>query len=230
MYINEDFPDKLYCADNLPEADVITRKYLPETSYEKLPCWELTSFHQYLNNPMIEGRFSNGLYNVVGWTFGSPYTWDPYGLQHKLMPIIQKCFIPEYLISFHKAQICIKKYETDMVLVKEYLDEIYSSLAIQWIKKYDEFPPVNIETLLYIVSSEIRTKVLELIRKAKEKARTLADNKSIHQSGKYIFATRDEMLDEFIKNSITTAESMLKTNANTRLNIEEDIAYMYNMM
>ena len=111
LYIRKDFPETILRAESLPEEAVIFRKPLEGACFEQVPFWELSSFMGYLAYPSIDGAFSTGLYQVVWHTLFSPYAWDPYGLQQKVIPIAQLLFHKGYYMEGHKhilSQRCYK--------------------------------------------------------------------------------------------------------------------------
>ena len=203
LYINENFPNPILYPDKLPEKEVIYRKYLGNTCFEKIPFWEMTSFLQYMIYPSINGKFSTGLYNVVGWTYLSPYVWDPYGLQNKLLPLIQKFFFKDYYIDYHKTILDnILEEQNGVVIAKEYLNILYSALAIDYADKYNHFPPVYMRTLSQCISDEISQVVDKWICEIQKMARGyIYDNKITglcHKASVEIKLKREKIIDEYI--------------------------------
>ena len=105
LYLNKGQLDKIYLPWNEKEDDLKHRCYFDDKPYEWIPLWEFTSFIQFLKNPAFDGKVSFGLYNVVGWTFQSPYAWDPYGLQMKICPLLNRAFRSDYFVPYHIEQI-----------------------------------------------------------------------------------------------------------------------------
>lgn len=157
LYIEQDFPATVHVPKNTAETEIIKRYFTDgiQVPYEWIPCWEMTSFIQYLKEPYIEGKLSYGLYNTVGWTLQSPYAWDPYGLQNKLMPLVNSIFEKRYAIGHYLEQ--IDRYwdgETNEYVVKEYIYAIYAALQIKWVLERNSFPPVYFRTLAVAAGEE----------------------------------------------------------------------------
>ena len=150
LYLREDFPEKICIPKEMKEEELVKRYFLQNKVYEWIPFWEMTSFLQFLLCPSFKNDFSVGLYNIVGWTFQSPYVWDPYGLQNKLLPLINQIFYKGYEIEYHKNIIekYGKEFGRDMVISKSYLYSIHSAATIEWSDRYQMQPPINLQTLL----------------------------------------------------------------------------------
>lgn len=194
LYIEQDFPATVHVPRYTVETEIIRRYYTDgiQMPYEWIPCWEMTSFIQYLKEPYIEGKLSYGLYNIVGWTLQSPYAWDPYGLQNKLMPLVNSIFEKRYAIGSYLEQ--IDRYwdgEMQEYVVKDYIYAIYAALQIRWVLERNSFPPVYFRTMAAVgeegLQQEIERLLLEMLepnhhqrteeeltrRNLKEKARTM---------------------------------------------------------
>ncbi|MGN0739628.1 MAG: hypothetical protein ACI4LX_05595 [Treponema sp.] len=119
--------------------------------WEFIPFWEATSFFQFLKCPRFKDcKESSGLYKIVGWTMKTPYSWDPYGLQMKIVPLIDSIFRADYEVGWYKEE--IKLYwsqEKDSMLMKHYMKALHASLCIQWMKNCYGVPPVDKHTLIY---------------------------------------------------------------------------------
>ena len=156
LYLRKDFPNKICVPSEMKEEELVKRYYPEGKIYEWIPFWEATSFLQFLVNPSFKNDFSVGLYNIVGWTFQSPYVWDPYGLQSKIMPLINTIFNKEYEIAYHKG--IINKYqnelENEFVITKSYLYSVHAAATIEWSVKYNVQPPVDLQTLLFGLNRE----------------------------------------------------------------------------
>lgn len=150
LYLRKDFPDKICIPSRMKEEELVKRFYPEDKIFEWIPFWEATSFFQFLDNPSFQDDFSVGLYNIVGWTWQSPYIWDPYGLQSKIMPLIHMIFKKEYEIAYHKT--VINKYKSELekefVIAKSYLYSVHAAATIEWCIKYNSQPPIDLQTLL----------------------------------------------------------------------------------
>lgn len=172
LYLRDDFPQKICKPVYMKEEELVKRYYPKDRVYEWIPFWEATSFFQFLTMPSFLNDFSVGLYNIVGWTMMSPYIWDPYGLQSRLMPLIHKIFHPEYEIAYHRGE--LEKYSEEWgaenVIAKSYLYSVHAAATIEWSLKFREQPPIDLQTLLcglhrYEVWKEAE-KILEDARRA----------------------------------------------------------------
>jgi len=174
LYLRRDFPDKICIPSQMKEEELVRRYYPEGKVFEWIPFWEATSFLQFLKEPGFKDDFSVGLYNIVGWTFGSPYVWDPYGLQSKIMPLINLIFRKDYEIAYHKT--IIKKYESelekDTVIVKSYLYSVHAAATIEWCIKYNLQPPIDLQTLLCGLNREdIWNESYNMLKEARRKVR-----------------------------------------------------------
>lgn len=157
LYINEDFPNKILCPRELPETEIIKRYYTDGKAvpYEWIPCWEATSFFQYLVEPYIEGKLSYGLYNTVGWTLQSPYAWDPFGIQQKIIPLINDIFEKTYSLRYYIRLLEDLWENADGIYFpKDYIFCVYTAAQINWVINKNSFPPVNGDVLLYFCASD----------------------------------------------------------------------------
>ena len=150
LYLRKDFPNKICIPSEMTEDELVKRYYPEDEVFEWIPFWEATSFLQFLVNPSFKDDFSVGLYNIVGWTFQSPYVWDPYGLQNRLMPLINKIFRSDYEVAYHKMGIglCWASIQCERAIAKDYLYAVHAAATIEWSIKYKEQHPINLETLL----------------------------------------------------------------------------------
>lgn len=212
LYVNRDNPRQIHIPVHEKEADLKHRVYFDNLPYEFIPLWEFTSFMQFLQMPAFDGKESCGLYNIVGWTMQSPYTWDPYGLQMKVVPIINSVFRREKFIPYHVEQ--IKEYLTagDKIIIKDYLYAIYAALSIKWAAERNTFPPVYMKSLVMsIAPASLKDKILNMIdlskrlsaeylRGGKDEGRTLPES---HYVG---IIARDAEVDAFIGEMCNAAE------------------------
>lgn len=150
LYLRDDFPQKICIPSQMREEELVTRYYLSDKVYEWIPFWEMTSFLQFLREPSFKDDFSVGLYNIVGWTFKSPYIWDPYGLQNKISPLLDSIFVPQYEIEYHKKIIdkYRQEFDDEFVITKSYLYAVHAAATIEWSIVYKTNPPIDLQTLL----------------------------------------------------------------------------------
>ena len=205
LYVNPDFPKKIYNPNEYQE-DMLVKRYYPEfeTFYDKIPFWELTSFVQFLREPSIDKKYSVGLYNLIGWTFKSPYVWDPYGLSNKMIPLLKTFFNQELELKYHISKIeeFFSKDSND-ILVKDYLYSVISAASIQYILKYDDFPPIHIMTLMNLEDDEkIREKVYDYITYMRNESSRLREEKKdagLKYSHYIMKVKRNEQVDRYIE-------------------------------
>ncbi len=205
LYINSDFPKKIYYPNEYKEDELVKRYYPEEeTFYDKIPFWELTSFLQFLREPSIDKKYSVGLYNLIGWTFKSPYIWDPYGLSNKIVPYLKSVFNQDPELKYHISKIDeFFSSDSDEILVKNYLYSIISAASIQYILKYDDFPPVHILTLMNLEDNVIvREKVYDFIIYIRNESKRICEvNKKVElQYTHYKMKVKhDKQIDQYIE-------------------------------
>ena len=203
LYLRKDFPNKICIPSEMTEDELVKRYYPEDEVFEWIPFWEATSFLLFLVNPSFKDDFSVGLYNIVGWTFQSPYVWDPYGLQNRLMPLINKIFRSDYEVAYHKKEIglCWESIQCERAIAKDYLYAVHAAATIEWSIKYQEQPPINLETLLRgLGHREIWAECQKILNQARLEARTMWNGEtnklqSLHYE---IFAPRNPLLLEYI--------------------------------
>ncbi len=201
LYIEDDFPEKIRFPEKVAEKEIIYRKYFEDTPYEWIPFWEFSSFMQFLINPSIDYKFSAGLYNVVGWTFLSPYSYDPYGIQMKIFPLIQKLFHKEICIAYHKKFMESFSLDGETIVAKDYIYALHSALSINWMDKYNEYPPIYMRTLLADVP-EIYDEVCNAINKFQFEAGEFVNSSSngkLHDTHYKIMTNHIPVVDDYLE-------------------------------
>lgn len=169
LYIDKKNSEIIHYPMQEKEMQLKKRTYFEDKPYDCIPFWELSSFIQFLMTPGYDGVTSSGIYNVVGWTLQSPYTWDPYGLQMKLMPIANSIFQEEYYIPYRVDQIMTSFSRQEKIVIKDYLYAVYDALCIKWAQEKKTFPPVYMQTLLSgIATDSIKKKILDMIDLSKK--------------------------------------------------------------
>lgn len=197
------------------EATLKHRKYFDDTvsPYEWIPLWEATSFFQFLKNPSFDGKLSLGLYNIIGWTLQSPYTWDPYGLSEKVMPLVNAVFRKDYYIPFHVEEIYRFWNATDDILLeKHYMYAVYEALCILYADKYNSFPPVYMKTLIMMLLEEKESDdILKMIHSAQNTAEeycAAGKSKKMHDSHYFGRLKRDLKYDSIINGALAKAKNV----------------------
>lgn len=241
LFIREDFPDKINIPNMMKEEELVQRYYPKEPRrFEWIPFWELTSFLQFLDYPSFKDDFSVGLYNIVGWTFLSPYLWDPYGLQNKLLPLINSLFIKEYELMYHLK--FMEKYlgefhKEGKIIAKSYLYLLHSALTIDWCLRKNGHPPIYQSTLLSCCQPRLHTKAMQIIESAREES--YANNKmdkkelALHHSHFTILTDRDNEMDEYINSIYLQGKKMLENFDISKVytkNNKETINLMYQII
>lgn len=147
---DEDGSWKRYDKANYISEKDVHFSYIPDDQtlfYDKIAFWEASSFINYLSRPVLDEKESNGLYHIVGWTFFSPYVWDPYNILGRVSAPITDLFDGESEISYYRSYIT-KAFTRDKLYMREYLYSAYYALAIEYCMKRKTFAPVYFPTLL----------------------------------------------------------------------------------
>lgn len=236
LYFDKENSNRMFFPWEEKEDDLKHRMYFDESKspYEWIPLWEITSFFQFLKKPAFDNKVSYGLYNVVGWTLQSPYAWDPYGLQMKLMPLVNKIFRKEMLLPYHVEQ--IKQYWScdENLIVKDYLYAIYAALAIKWVCMNNSFNPIYMKTMiLSVVDSRLQEKFFNMISLAKQySAEYLKSNQKgkMHESHFIGYVKHDLEIDNFITEMLVEADSQIKKSFVTEEEIEQGIGQIYKVI
>lgn len=230
LYLREDFPDKICIPKEMKEEELVKRYYFQNKIYEWIPFWEMTSFLQFLLCPSFKNDFSVGLYNIVGWTFQSPYLWDPYGLQNKLMPLINQIFCEEYEIEYHK--IIIEKYSKEFgketVISKSYLYSVHSAATIEWADRYHVQPPINLQTLLLgLGKRDLWIEVEKILLDARCNVRkNIVDGKTkMHDSHFVVRTKQNALIEDYVK----SIYKKMETKHFKRINKKEDTVIVNDM-
>lgn len=203
LFLRKDFPEKICIPSEMKETELVKRYYPEGKVYEWIPFWELTSFLQFLDKPSFLNDFSVGLYNIVGWTFMSPYIWDPYGLQSKLMPLINMAFNEKYEIKYHKGIIekYIPEFGRSKVISKSYLNALHAAATIEWSMIFHTSPPIDLQTLLYgLKKEEIWKDASKIVNESRAEARNNLHsvNSQLHDSHFTVMTFYSETLENYV--------------------------------
>ena len=234
LYLRNDFPEKICVPCEMEEKELVKRYYPENKVYEWIPFWEATSFLQFLVNPGFKDDFSVGLYNIVGWTFLSPYIWDPYGLQSKLMPLMNQIFCPEYEIAYHKRVLdkYIAEFGRDAVITKSYLYSVHAAATIEWSMIFNQQPPVHLQTLLYGLN---RHKVWDAIKVVLDGARETVRRNYVHSSIKLhgshfeVKSVYNQVIEDYV-NEIISDSDMYKLDSNVEVKGQKVVNNMYEII
>ena len=219
LYIKNDFPDVIYFPQDHKESALIKRYYPDEDElYEWIPFWEATSFFQFLHKPMLDKRLSYGLYGVVLWTMMSPYTWDPYGLQNKIVPYINSFFNKEYAIRYYLEQLNnhLTMGNEKEILIKKYLYALHAACSLEWVMTYNSMPPVYLKTLsMGIKNGAVKLEIDNLIESMKKQAAKLDNTNGemvkLHRSHRSILTQRIDVVEEYVNNIMILGQKTLKS-------------------
>ncbi|MGN0739633.1 MAG: DNA polymerase beta superfamily protein [Treponema sp.] len=175
LYLDKNYPGKIFLPWNEKQDFLKHQYYLNEEEvsdgkvWEWIPFWEATSFFQFLKNPKFSDapdKHPAGLYNILAWTMNSPYCWDPYGLQMKLKPLVDKAFRAPVQLKYLRYELERYYYKQDKkeIPVKTYLRAIYSALSIDYVLQKNEFNLAYLSTLIATVCPKnLRSKISAMI-------------------------------------------------------------------
>lgn len=232
LYLDKGHLDKIYFPWDEKEDGLKHRCYFEDKPYEWIPLWEMTSFIQFLKKPAFDGKVSYGLYNIVGWTFQSPYAWDPYGLQMKLVPLINRAFRSDYFVPYHAEQIN-QYFSEEEIVIKDYLYAIYSALAIRWAQQNATFQPVYMKTLVRAAAPNyLKQKLLDLIEQSKkvsEEYLSTHRNGNMHDSHFIGKIKHDKEIDAFIKETLAYGTTELSNKVDEEY-VESIIREIYGLV
>lgn len=97
------------------------------------------------------------MYNTVGWTLQSPYARDLYGLQNKLMPLVNAIFEKNMsLVIIWSRWTDIGAEKIPEYVAKEYICVIYTMRQIRWVFKRNSFPTVYFWMLIVVGKEELK--------------------------------------------------------------------------
>lgn len=204
LYLRKDFPDKICIPSEMEEKELVKRFYPEGKVFEWIPLWEATSFLQFLHYPSFKNDFSVGLYNIVGWTFQSPYLWDPYGIRNRIMPFVNQIFRTDYEIEYHKN--IITKYkenlEADDIVTKYYLYAVHATATIEWCAEYRTQPPIDLRTLLCsLCHADIWYEAKKILEEARNMSRIRMSKKNvqINDTNLAITTKSNAVLNKYIR-------------------------------
>ncbi len=204
-------PDRMNCyvggrnyRDKYHEFELSDKSYF----YDKIAFWELTSFVNFLKKPILDNKFSVGLYHIVSWTFNSPFCWDPYGIAGKVRCLLDEMFIPEYEIQYYRNYIANAK-KKDPLMIREYLYAAYYALAIEYCLKYNRFAPVYFKPLLAMCMNQRLEKAIRELERGYYESVTKALNKGMGYERKMtdsFSAYRNSIIDDFLNEALVKTE------------------------
>lgn len=149
---NDSFIDK---SEKHNEKKIRFREFSSEKIYECIAFWEISSFINFLAEPFIDSGNKYDLWRNVMWLFMTPYAWDPLGLKDKIRYDLLSCMNLKNEILYHyniMDKLLNRKKAGEAFTTKELSRLLHAFLSIQWIHSKDELPPLNLLSLLSIVS------------------------------------------------------------------------------
>lgn len=178
--------------------------------YDKVAFWEFSTFVNFLRRPVLDKKYSIGLYHIVPWTFMSPYNWDPYGIVGKIMPLIYEMYNENYEIAYYRDYImnCLSK---KAVLLREYIYSAYYGLAIEYCMRYHKFAPIYFPTLLnFCDDNELKKAIIELTNKydyVTYKAVSNSSNCYVRKMTNCIETENSEIIDAFLHSILSKSQN-----------------------
>lgn len=241
LYIREDFFEKIVDADKSTYEEVLYRFY-PEDSlcvWDSITYRELSSFLGFLNNPSIQGENRDyGLYYYFAEVFMSPYTWDPYGLQMKILPLIQKCYNHKMMITAFLNRIKLlegKGYcdigKAGIYNYKFYLRRALYTFFLEWVLQNRTFAPTYIDTVLSVsqnVDAVIEyKKLLQIFRELDVKNCNEMKLTIIKEAHLSLEVEENTIIENYIKKIKDQADYVLKNEmCYSEVNVREYIELM----
>lgn len=214
LYVEEDFPDIIRQGEFESENNVKKRVYPQNKVYEWIPFWEASSFFDFLRKPALAEGFSTGLYNIVGWTMFSPYVWDPYSIQNKIIHLINTVFFEDYKCDYQFKQMIRyqPEWKNDYIVAKSLFYSVYAAACIEWSRKYKCEPPVDLQSLLLgLGHNEIWSRVNALLVEARHKSVEKLQNQEIKLQSTHfnVMVENDRIIVKYIKD-IYFRESLME--------------------
>lgn len=228
LYLDNNAPGKIFLPweekqDLLKHQYYLNEKELSDGKvWEWIPFWEATSFFQFLKNPHFSDapeKHPCGLYNILAWTINSPYCWDPYGLQMKLKPLVDKAFrapIQLKYIHYEMEQYYFKQ-DKDIIPIKTYLRAIYCALSIDWILQNNTFNLVYLPTLIGTVCPKnLCTKIQAMLEDELKCSISYVENNGSLNLGSTqhkLTMRHDREIDAYIEKMYNLPDSAFKAGA-----------------
>lgn len=187
--------------------------------YDKIAFWDLSAFLHCLISPKIGKNTTNpsNLYYVVIHSFMSPYTWDPYGIQPRVMNYIYSNFKVHYVLRAYMQVIDSKFSKTgENVLARGYLTAIWAALSIKWVLKNKMPAPIDFWQLFSCAENK------EIYCDAKKWNDTFfeqslkciknMENPYRKASKELVISKRNKLLDSFIEENYSDAQREVEKN------------------
>lgn len=163
--------------DRHTENRIRYRAFYESKAYNCIAFWEVSAFLNFLCEPYIDNNAQYKLVRNVLWTFTSPYTYDPYGICVKILPILKKTLNLECEMKYHyrilEHLISTKEYS---VPISQYLSTVHAYLSLKWLKCVNDMPPIYITTLLSIADNELRNETYSILNMKKNENNENIDN------------------------------------------------------
>lgn len=175
LYLERDFPHRTHVLSERTEGELIKKCYAEDEVFEWIPFWEATAFLYQLADPFY--KMDANWYHV-NWVFMSPYTWDPYGIQNRLLPLMNRIFEGKDEIAYRKEELRLQRRDLggEYAGAKKYLRAVHAAATIEWCFKYSECPPMDLQSLLYGLNRErVWEEIGKVLDQARSDARTYAE-------------------------------------------------------
>lgn len=114
--------------------------------YDCIAFWEYNAFINFLCEPYIDNDISYKLVRNVIWSFLSPYAWDPYGIQVKVIKLLDRIINLDYEISFYVNYLNDNISHLENIRQCLYLG--HAAMSILWIEHEGTLPPIGIDVML----------------------------------------------------------------------------------
>lgn len=230
LYVNDDFPHKIYYPlEHSEEEYKFSYTNENDSIYHHISFWDATAFLQFIKTPKISGseNLNWGLLYIVKKVLFAPYTWDPFGLQMKIAPIIEESIRLEDELNCHISEINGRFDNSNQkVNLKNYIIAGYEALALNWNLKFNRVAPISIETL-FVGNNNIEVE---------EKMRNLLDyhryKRKMHNIRGNVEVDREAVIDAYIyENMSKTIEKINKSKVYTNIGEQEkNIECIYNII
>lgn len=217
LYINPDFPDNIMDADKSTYEEVLYRYYPedPMSVYDSLTYRELSSFFGFLKNPSIQHENRDfGLYYYFAEVLLSPYTWDPYGIQMKVLPLLYRCYDHEMMLKAFVNKVNLLKKnadigKTNIYNYKFYIRKVLYAFFLEWSLQHHSFAPTYIDTVLQCSKDQDAARELKKIlaeyRRLDIENYKKMDVSIIKEAHLSLEITKNEVLENFVNRVLDDA-------------------------
>lgn len=243
LYINQDFPDHIIDADTSTYEEVLYRYYPvdPMSVYDSLTYRELTSFFGFMKNPSIQHENRDyGLYYYFAEVLLSPHTWDPYGIQMKVLPLLYRCYDHEMMLKAFVNKVNLLKKNADigkdgLFNYKFYIRKILYAFFLEWSLEHHSFAPTYVDTVLQCsrnqtAAAELKKTLADYRRLDIENYKKL-DVSVIKEAHLSLEVAENKVLESYVNRVLDDAhEQLQKSTQSGRICTEQDIRRIINVV